>query len=681
MSTQFFERQDNARSNTVYLVVLFAVAVVALVAVNSGVAWYVGDLLRQRFEQQGGAPEKSISPASIAFVAGVATVGVILIGTMFQVYVLRIGGGAGVAESLGGRQLLGETQDADERKLLNIVEEMAIASGTPVPPVFVMEEKSINAFAAGYLPGDAVLGVTRGAIDSLNRAEMQGVIGHEFSHILNGDMRMNIRMIGVLHGILLIGIIGRTLADIGRVLSISEGGRSKDRDSSSSSGTMIFMVGVFLVIVGWIGTFIGGLIKAAVSRQREYLADASAVQFTRNAAGLADALKRIAAVSNHGMITHANASVASHMYFAQGVYEGFTGLLATHPPIERRILALEPNWDGKLPITRGGKYPDNIEVGLHKPSTVRVGAPTSAISNLAGDTTSPAQAANYVASSDQAQIPVPAVMAASEQIGAPVLAHRQYAAALLKHIDKQLIDASRDPYSARALVIALLLGDSEAVQQTQFQLIEEAFEPHFVYLTRKLGMIALDMPEAAKLPLVDLAMPMLRRMSAPQYEEFETSFKDLCHADSNISIFEWTLAQVIHRHLRRQYVPVEPTGNRTKKLQGLEQELSLLFSILANIGNEKGEVDKAFEEATKRFPNLDIHWISPKQHSLDRLEEVLKRLASLYPKIRGEIVDACAAIVCSDRIVRVREAELLRGISDLLDCPMPPLVGKIETYA
>ena len=227
---------------------------------------------------------------------------------------------------------------------------MAIASGTPVPPVFLLEDSGINAFAAGYLPGDAVIGVTRGAVDNLSRDELQGVIAHEFSHIFNGDMRTNIRMIGVLHGLLALSLIGHLLLRIFATRNVSS-------DSKDKGGAFLMGIGLAMIILGSVGSALGGLIKAAISRQREYLADASAIQFTRNPLGIGGALKRIGGLISGSRLEHPNASIASHMYFAQGVFEGFTGLMATHPPLPKRIAAIDPNWDGQYFLTAAEHSP------------------------------------------------------------------------------------------------------------------------------------------------------------------------------------------------------------------------------------------------------------------------------------------------------------------------------------
>jgi Zn-dependent protease with chaperone function len=279
----FFEHQDQARRSTSRLVALFCLAVALLIgglylAVVAIVALYVtkselADIVWWK-------PELFLL---------VSLGSVLLIGaaSAYRMYSLR-SGGAALAESLGGRPAEAHSDDPATRRLLNVVEEMALASGTPVPRVFVLDrEEGINAFAAGHDLGDAVIAVTGGALRKLDREELQGVVAHELSHVVNGDMRLNLRLIGVLHGILLLGSIGAQL-----LRATARGGRSRS-SKGSSAVAILFSFGLALVVIGYTGVLVGRLIKSAVSRQREFLADASAVQFTRNPRGLSGALQKI----------------------------------------------------------------------------------------------------------------------------------------------------------------------------------------------------------------------------------------------------------------------------------------------------------------------------------------------------------------------------------------------------
>lgn len=663
MSTHFFDRQDTARNNTFWLIILFIAAVVGLVGATSFAGYVVGTLVGESgYGHQGGRQPHGVDvdPLAVAGLFGSATAIVILLGSLYQITALRLGGGTRVAESVGGRQIHGDTRDPGERRLMNIVEEMAIASGTPVPPVYVLEEDAINAFAAGYRPGDAVIGVTRGAMDKLTREQLQGVIAHEFSHIFNGDMRMNIRMIGILHGILLLGLIGHTLL---RTVYYTGGHRSRSSDSKGNDGriTILLLVsGLLLIVAGSIGSFIGGLIKAAVSRQREFLADASAVQFTRNPDGIAGALKRIGSFARQGRLQHPNASMASHMYFAQGVFEGLTGLLATHPPLHERIKAIDPSWDGTF----------------EEPKTAWQPTPSAARS---GGSRHPLGASGFAGSAPA--VPLPDVIGAVDSVGAPEAQHHHYSAMLLHDLDPVLIDAAHEAYSARALVLALLLDPDREMRKKQFAALQQMISADVVALTSKLYPKVAAAPDAARLPLVDLSLPMLRMMTASQYKTFSQALEAMIKADQKLTIFEWTLSRVLLRHLRSQYVSPRSLTTQYHRLQRLTHEVSVLLSTLARVGHSSQEAASAFQVAAEHLPGLRLMLLPPSECSFTALDRALEKLARASAHRRAELLTACAASVSADGIVKVKEAELLRGIADLLDCPMPPLVGRIELRA
>ncbi len=679
MSTQFFQRQEAARTNTVWLVVLFTIAVVGIVGVASTAAYFAASGMGHT--RQFAELKESLDPIGVAAIVGSITGVVILLGSLYQIIVLRAGGGSSVAESIGGRPLIADTATGLEKRLLNVVEEMALAAGMPVPPVYLLEEPGINAFAAGYRPADAVLGVTRGAIENLNREQLQGVIAHEFSHILNGDMRMNIRMIGILHGILLLSLIGRLIFHSMRF----SGGRS--RGSGDKGGGMIIVilvVGISLLVIGGIGHFIGGLIKAAVSRQREYLADASAVQFTRNPGGIGGALKRIASWSAHGQLQHPNASVASHLFFSQGVFEGLTGLLATHPPLKKRILAIEPNWDGRLGEFVAQTNEAVSQAAVSQASPVHASL-ASGVTSASGARPNVSVAASGFAPSGQnataspqdtnAIVDLSSVRESVEQVGSPEEVHRLYSAELLARMDVQLRQAANDPYSARALVFALLLDRDAEIASKQIASLRECAPPQLVLLTARLAPIVARSPESMRLPLVDMSLAMLRRMSESQYRDFTRAFDALVKADNQISIFEWTLAQVLRRNLHTQYVPAKGIFTRFHSLAKLDQEVSVLLSTLARVGHSEAEVENAFVVGRGHLQHVQPTLLPVSHCNFQQLEAALTRLRQSSARCRREVVDACAACVAADGIVRVREAELLRGIADLLECPMPPMVA------
>ncbi|TVR49369.1 MAG: hypothetical protein EA402_00090, partial [Planctomycetota bacterium] len=252
----FFSEQDLARKRSGRLVLLFLLAIVAIVIILYVVAMVVYSIVEHDF-----AYMQWWHPGIFALTAGL-TVVVITLGSVGRIASLNAGGSA-VAEMVGGRLISPDSSDAAERRVLNVVEEMALASGTPVPPVYMLDEDGINAFAAGYRNENAVIGVTRGAVERLSRDELQGVIAHEFSHILHGDMRLNIRLMGLLYGILMISVIGSIMM---RALYFA-GGRRRSSNSKNDGTAIILAIaaaGVAMYIIGYIGVFFGNLIKAAV---------------------------------------------------------------------------------------------------------------------------------------------------------------------------------------------------------------------------------------------------------------------------------------------------------------------------------------------------------------------------------------------------------------------------------
>ncbi len=639
MATDFFERQSDARRSTKWLVAMFLLAVVGMVGAVFVVAAVGTGALEEGYQQPNNHNPDLAARWSIPFGAAACTLVLITGGSWFKVAQLS-GGGTTVAENVGGRRVITNTNDPVEKRILNVVEEMALASGVPVPPVYLLpDEQGINAFAAGYSPSDAVVAVTRGTAEQLSRAELQGVVAHEFSHILNGDMRLNIRLIGVLHGILLLGLIGRLLFRIA-----SHSGR---RRSKNDGAIYFILIGITLLVLGYLGTLMGGLIKAAVSRQREFLADASAVQFTRNPLGIAGALKRIGAALFGSKIEHPNAAEMSHMYFGQGVWEGFSGLMATHPPLDKRILRLDPTWNGKFP-----KLP----------------ATPAALTEIEG-------AAGLVDGSFRSdELPVEVVENAHEQVGNPTEAHRNYAQILIDRLPDEIVTAAREPYGARAVIFCLLLDQESQVREKQMAALARKMPNDVVKLTKQIAPVIDSLDARTRLPLVDMTLPALRTMAKPQYQEFTNAFLELVKADNRLALFEWTLHRVLLRHLRPQFETAKPPRVIYYGLGRLGPACSVLLSTLAYAGNAPEQAAEALADAAVHLPKAKIKLLPPEACGLVQLEAALDQLAKLAAKHRQRLVEACAAAICADDQVKVREAELLRGICDMLDCPMPPLL-------
>jgi len=633
VATDFFENQDRAHKNTGRLVVLFALAVCGIVAMLYGLAVVV-------LGYPGQDPYTGTMVGSLAWwnpeLLGQVTLAALVIvggGSLYKVAQLR-GGGRTVAEHLGGRLLHVETGDVLERRLLNVVEEMAIASGTATPPVYLLdEERGINAFAAGFSPDDAVIAVTRGCLEQLSRDELQGVVAHEFSHVLNGDMRLNIRLIGVVHGILLIGIIGYFL-----LRSAAFSGRSRRSGDRGNSGAALLVLGLGLVVVGFLGTLLGNLIKASVSRQREFLADASAVQFTRDPNGIAGALKKIGGLAEGSRVEHPNAPEASHMFFSRGIVSGISSLFSTHPPLIERIRRLDPAFEGGL--AEGGATARGDAVG--------------AISGL---------------------VEADAVGAAIDQIGVTSPAHLRYAADLIAGLPAPVVRAAHEPYGSRALLYALLVNRDPRSQRTQLEHLAKHADPAVEDETRRLLPVVVGLEEAVRLPLVDMLIPALRQLSPPQYDVFTANVTALIAADRKIDLFEWTLQRILLQHLAPGFEKVKAPRVRYASVDRVAGQCQVVLSALARAGGRsEPQAVEAFACGADALGVSGLALLTRERCGLAPLDEALFALSALAPLEKKRLLRACAVAVSADRRVTVSEGELLRAIADSLGCPMPPLL-------
>jgi len=651
----FFESQDVARRKTGRLVLLFVLALVSIIA--SVYAVVAGAVVYSSEEMQFWHPELllAVVATTVAVVAG---------GSLYKIAQLR-GGGRFVAESMDGRLIPQDTADFNERKILNVVEEMAIASGTPVPPVYVMrEEMGINAFAAGYSPNDAVIGVTRGCLEQLDRDELQGVIAHEFSHILNGDMRLNIRLIGLLNGILIIGIIGSTVM---RVMFYSGGGRSRGKDKGGGAAMAILGVAIGLMAIGFLGTMFGNMIKAAVGRQREYLADASAVQFTRNPGGLSGALKRIGASVKGSIVGTPNAVEVSHMFFAGAIKSGFASMMSTHPPLPERIRRIEPGWDGE--------YPQLADPRGQAPAERR--APADTAVDVAGVITGAAILAGASATGRGGPSGAPADVAESAvaQVGRPTPAHVDYAAQLIAGLPRAVAQASREPYGARAVIYALLINRDEEPRRLQLNLLRERADAGVYELTESLLESIETLDLRSRIPLIDLAAPALRELSASQFGAFRGNVEGLIAADSRLDLFEWVLERILLHHLDPLFRNVGSPAVRHRSFDRLGGPVAILLSALAHAGDDdRAEAELAFQQGRARLGLTRLQLLEPRECGLGELGPALDALDAVSFKLKRKLIEAGAACITADRRVTVRESELLRGVADSLGCPMPPLL-------
>ena len=658
----FFERQEKARSNTTRLVIYFLLGVGLMLA-----AVYLVFAFSFRFDQFDKRGLQGLWNAQLFMWVSLGTLAVIGGGSLFKTLELAQGGSA-VASSLGGEPIDPHTRDPDFRKLLNVVEEMAIAAGVPKPEVYLMpEEKGINAFAAGTRPDNAVIGVTEGCVRHLSRDELQGVIAHEFSHILNGDMRLNLRLMGLIFGILCIMILGRVLLEV-----FLRGGSGRSRGSGKKDNTVpLILIAITLLVIGWLGSLFGRLIQAAVSRQREYLADASAVQFTRNPAGLAGALKKIGGYAYGSKLVSPQAAAASHMYFSNGLGESWLGLTATHPPLEDRIRLLDPSWDGKFEtvLTEQAHERQAYLEQLKAPSPrVPPLVPTPQLQALLGLQAAAGLATRPLTTAD-----------ALRKFAAPTSQHLEYAANFKAGLPPSILVACEEPLGASALVFGLLLDSNPAERARQLAGSREFIDPAAFNELVRLDADLAGIDPSFKLPLALLALPALRRMTSAQFSRFEKTVSDLVQADQQIDLFEFALQKTVLRHLAPRFQPEKKSNTQYYALGRLLPECGTLLSALAHVGHTgPGDIQNAFRAGAGCFPEGDRLALSPlAQCGLAEIDVALDKLNQASLPLKKIVLFACAHVVASDGAIQWREAELLRAIADALDCPVPPFIAGV----
>ena len=639
----FFEQQDKARGLSGYLFLLFGLAVVCIIisvfCLASVAVGFEKNLVELAWTFE------------LAVISSVGTIIAVFLASAFRISWLSSGGKV-VAESMGGQRLNQNTKDPLARQILNVVEEMAIASGTPVPPVYLMDEEGINAFAAGYSPRDAVIGVTRGCATKLDRDQLQGVMAHEFSHILNGDMRINIRLTGIIFGIVFLSSIGRMLTNIAYV----SGGRR--RNGKDSGGGALVILGIGLLIIGGIGGFFGAMIRASISRQREFLADASAVQFTRNPEGIAGALKRIGGFSHGSKIQSAGAQEFSHMFFSSGI----SSMFATHPPLPIRIKRIDPNWKNSYPNT------DKISESASQ------GSQMAGVSGFAG--------ASPSASTTENQTP-PQTRTEQQE-------HRNSAQTFLKSegkIDEEkltkvrsliasipapLIEQAKEPFGARCLLFALLLDikDLEA-RKRQGQMIEQQAEEGTLYQTEKIEPLLTNLSCEQKLVLVEESRPAIAELSMNQFSVFQTLIVQLIGADESIDLFEWCLHKVIEFDFGKQHYPRQLHGRAS--LRSRISECAIILGALSHYGQDGADPKPAFDHGMKSLDRSGLIKLpASKDCGLSSMDKAIERLNKMSATEKRSLIDACAHTIDYDGKTTDIEIQILRGIACALSCPLGP---------
>ncbi|MDO5675521.1 MAG: M48 family metallopeptidase [bacterium] len=648
MTMDFFEAQECARRNTVKLMLLFGLAIVVILAFTNLVLYYSLYLEGALYNMgPDGIREPSWGLGAVFWI-NLAVLVLILGGTVYKISALSSGGDA-VAAMLDGVPIFSDDPYPERKQLLNIVEEMAIASGVPVPQVYVLPEPGINAFAAGFEQSDTVIGVTAGALQSLNREQLQGVIAHEFSHILSGDMRLNVRLAGVLHGIMLLGLVGRNLCYSHET---DDYGRRKSSFSLS-------LAGIGLIVIGYAGYLCGRIIKAAICRQREYLADAAAVQFTRNPQGIGGALLQIGASRQGGLLRHHKSEQMSHAFFSNALPFGFfSRLWTTHPPLAMRIHRILPDWNGEFPTLGVTSAPSSQQAAQQTAGAAVQRGSRSALT-LEG-----------------------AAVTAASLVGAAGTvneAHVATARILNTSFPEILRKATHDPFAARALIFFLLLDEQAEVREKQLQHLKNAADRGVYAEIRRLAKSGVRAATGQKIPLVDLALPRLRSLSPGQARLFLDNLQVLIRANGRISLFEWCLAKMVRQYVAGLLPGRKPAGRPVADLEAVADEAAVLFSAFSHLAAKAEKQDcnaeELFAAARAEAGLTGLSLLPATTLGLGTVDKAVDRLAALVPSEKARLLRGCVYCLCSNTAIPQQQWELLRGLCAALAVPMPPMSG------
>jgi len=638
----FFEAQDRAKQATWKLLGFYFAAVILII-----LSVYLVSLLLLGYASGGiGQPWNPV----LFFLVSSFTLILIVSGTLFRIAQLRKGGSA-VAEMLGGRKVDSSSSDPNEQKLVNIVEEMSIASGLPLPDIYLLDrEENINAFAAGFGTDDAAVGVTRGAIEQLNRDELQGVIAHEFSHIFNGDMRLNIRLIGILNGILLIHIMGMLL--MRSTFFMGSGRRSSNNDSGGNAKIALLLLGIALIVIGYIGMMFGRMIQAAVSRQREYLADAAAVQYTRNPDGIAGALEKIGRMKKGAEIKDGHSMEFSHMFFANSFHTALDRLFATHPPLDKRIQAIQP-----------GRDSSHIKPKKQIDKELRTERIKMKKSGGAGPSDSPA---GPLADT----LPLQEILLGA--IGTMNERSVSQASRILNEIPSELKDAAHEPFQSKALVYALLLNSNNSSLK-EVPIWCRAFLPD--ELTSEVAgflKILQDTKREWSLPLAEISIPALKKMSESQYGLFRQNLRNIIDHDHKVTLFEFSLEKLVEHRLDHHFRKEKSPDVEHHHLKPLGRELSVILSALASAS--RSDRENAFKTGLnvlqKAAPD-NTDFLAENEFTFEDIDSALREFSRSANPVKRYLMKSMVHCVMSDDTLELEELELLRAMAEVIGTPIP----------
>lgn len=649
----FFDHQEKARKKTFRLVLYFIVAIVLIilaidVIVVTAIVYTNPEYYFTSFthdQSQGILIQDRVLSLAIVtstfVIPGVLIV--ILTGTLFKMLAIR-NGGISVAEMVNAKPIEVTTKDPLEKRFVNVVEEMSIASGIAIPKLYVMEdEMAINAFVAGFKPADTVMVVTKGALNTLNRDELQGVVGHEFSHIFNSDMQINLKLIGILGGLLVLGQTGYFILRIFR---------GNSRSNSKSDGRVMIIVmaiGVGLLVVGYIGLFFGRLIKAAISRQRELLADASSVAYTRNPQGLVNALQRIELSATGTQLNSKNSEDISHLCFCPSLSVMFSNLLATHPPLKERIRLIDPK--GQYAIRKKTEVAPKVTSPL--PPT-----PEPAIKPF--DMMATVAVLGATAGANTTDV--------IKSIGNPTETNILVAKEMLAQIPENILTIAHQPEHVILLIYALVLlptdGSENLIKVLKQYLSQEEAENVLTLQSQ-----ILTLPKTMQLPLLEISLPTFKSISLEEKQKALQAIENILSL-KNEGLFQFALHAIISKAVNTQ-----PNKAKYQDFKPVLNDITVLLILVITSGHDDPQkITYCYEKSLKYFTDRSIPQPGVSNFDPVQLQLILSRLNQLAPFCKEKLLKACLECISDDNIIHIQEAELVRAIAACLDCPIPPIV-------
>lgn len=648
----FFKQQQIAKSRSTKLILLFLLSIICIVLITN----FIIILILYGFNHN-----NLINPTTY-LISTACVLTVILIGSIAKAIELKRGGKA-VAQMLGGIPLLPQYANHQEKILLNVVEEISIASGVIVPPVFILPDLAINAFAAGHTMSDAVIGVTTGAVNNLSRDELQGVIAHEFSHIFHGDMALNMNMTKLISGIDAISALGHFLIRPARSRR-AHGGRVDGKQ---------YLLGVALIGIGSIGVFFGSIIRAAISRQREYLADASAVRYTRNNLGLAGALKKIGGSLQGSVLQSSHAKEFSHSLFSDGVTQLTKKYFASHPPLDSRIIQLEPDWNGRYIFTSA----DHVSAQTTSAFIATRAGGVRSLADSSQDKSIPIEFTSALSTPVTSAIVTP-VTPKYSQSSQPFISAADSEFELARHfidaIPKVLNDAAHDELNARALVYAFLFHANEH-QAQQARLILTMENEAILQTAQTLFQTLKKLQPQSRLPLIELCIPALHRQSKQQLARMSALMSALILVDGKLDLFEWVLNSLVlsSLHPTRSHGKLTREGLlavRPKKIKQVRAHLSVLFSaIIHHFG--QGNHDQLLSSAQEELAGVLLTLVPAERVSVELLDHCIQHINCIHLLEKPRIIKATLRIINASHTPDPKALEFIKALGAVINCPIP----------